>query len=281
MNRIRSLPYILLLAAASAQGGTFAPDFTSADTSSFTLNGAGTLSDQSAWMPFIATNRLILTVNQNNLNGSFSPYEFDSGNPILAFTASFQLQFGPGSGQPADGLALSFGPDINQYSTTYSEAGAGGTAFAVSFHTYTSSGGPAVDVYLHGQRIAHAPVALADMVNSQMQDVVIKLNQNSTLDISYRGQPVLTNLYLEGWGPSLSYFIFSGRTGGENEVIALANVRIDTTTYTTPVAPTVTAAPKNVTVNEGDAASFSVNFDGTGPFTIQWRKNGNPIQDAT
>jgi len=71
MNRIRSLPYILMLAAVSAQGGTFAPDFSSPDTSSFILNGEGTLSDQSTWMPFIATNRLILTVNQNNLNGSF------------------------------------------------------------------------------------------------------------------------------------------------------------------------------------------------------------------
>jgi len=281
MNRSRTLLYGLLLGSATAFGGTFTADFSTQDTSSYLINGSGTLSDGNVWTPIIATNRLVMTVNQNNLSGAFSPYDFDGGAPIQAFTAKFKLQFGPGTGNAADGAAFSFGPDVNQSNTGYNEVGAGGAAFAISFHTYTSNGGPAVDAYLFGQRIGHVPFAKADMVNSQLHDVVIQLNANSTLDVNYRGQVVFTNLYLPGWGPTNGFFIMSARTGGENEETDIAGMSITTTLAANPVAPTVTAAPQSVSVAEGGSATFSVAFDGTGPFDIQWLKNGSAIQDAT
>ena len=281
MNRIRIPLSVILLAAASAYGGTFTADFSTQDTSTFFLNGSGALSDGSAWMPFIDTNRLILTVNQNNLSGSFSPVDFDNGAAIDSFVASFKLQFGPGTSTPADGAAFSFGPDVNQNSVSYNEVGAGGASFAVSFHTYTSNGGPAVDVYLFGQRIGHVPLTAAQMVNSQLQNVVIQLKPNSTLDVTYAGQVLYTNLYLPGWGPTNGFFIVSARTGGANEQTHLANVSINTSLFTNTAAPTITSAPKSATVNEGASTNFSVGFDGTGPFSIQWLKNGSPIQNAT
>src|SRR5690349_12093655 len=111
MNRSRTLLYGLLLGSATALGGTFTADFSSQDTSSFILSGSGTLSDGNFWSPIIATNRLVMTVNQNSLSGAFSPYDFDSGAAIQGFTATFKLQFGPGTGNAADGAAFSFGPD--------------------------------------------------------------------------------------------------------------------------------------------------------------------------
>jgi hypothetical protein len=281
MNRLRRFLPAMLLTAGTALGGTYTADFATQDTSQFIYNGAGTLSDGNTWLPFIATNRLIMTVNQNSLSGSFSPIDFDGGAAIQGFTARFKLQFGPGSGNAADGAAFSFGPDVNQYSTSYNEVGAGGASFAISFHTYTSNGGPAVDAYLYGQRIGHVPFAKADMVNSQLQDVMIRLNPNSTLDVTYRGQVVFTNLYLQGWGPTNGFFIISARTGGENEETDIANVSINTTLAVAAVKPSITAAPQAVTVAEGGSASFSVGFDGTGPFSIQWLKNGTTILDAT
>src|SRR5207244_3861497 len=110
--------------------------------------------------------------------------DFDGGATIQAFTAAFKLQFGPGTANAADGASFSFGPDIIQDNVSYDEVGAGGTAMAVSFHTYTSNGGPAVDVYVHGTRIGHFPMVKGDMVNSQLQDVLLQLNPNSTLNIS-------------------------------------------------------------------------------------------------
>jgi hypothetical protein len=99
--------------------------------------------------------------------------------------------------------------------------------------------------------------------------------------VSYAGQTIYSNLYLPGWGPTNGYFIMTARTGGLTEETHLASVSIDTTLYSTPVAPTVTSQPQSVTVNEGNSASFSVTVDGTGPFAYQWTKNGGDIQDAT
>ncbi len=259
----------------------FFTSFSTTDTSQFVLNGQGTLSDGSAWLPFISTNRLHLTLNQNSLNGTFSPNDFDNGAAIQGFNASFKLQFGPGSGNAADGLALSFGPNVSQSATWYGEVGAGGTSVAVSFHTYTSNGGPAVDVYLFGAQIAHFPMAKADMVNSQLQDVLIQLNRNSTLNISYRGQVVCTSLYLPGWGPTSGLFAISSRTGGENEETDIANVSLATTLYTAEVAPTVVAPPQAATVPEGSNTTFTAAWDGTGPIALQWLKNGSPLAGET
>src|SRR5260370_26135244 len=192
MNRMKALLSASLLAAGTAFGGTFTADFATQDTSQFVYNGSGTLADGSGWMPFIATNRLILTVNQNSLSGSFSPYDFDSGAAIEGFTAKFKLQFGPGTSNAADGAAFSFGPFVDQYSVSYNEIGAGANAstaaFSISFHTYTSNGGPAVDAYLFGKQIGHFPLAKTDMGNSQLQDVNLPLQPNSTLTRTYPRQ---------------------------------------------------------------------------------------------
>ena len=280
MKRISSALCALLLTGPVAFAGTFSATFATQDTTGFSLNGTGTLADSTAWTPFIATNRLILTVNQNNLAGSIAPNDFDNSAAIQAFTSTFKLQFGPGTANAADGLSFSFGPDVSQ-TTAYSEVGSGGNSFAVSFHTYTSNGGPAVDVFLYGTRIAHYPLLKSDMVNSQLQDVAIQLKQNSTLSVSYRGQSVFTNLYLPNWGPTNGFFNISGRTGGENEETDIANLSINTILYTNPIAPTVTSGPTNVSVPEGGSASFTVGVDGTGPFTFQWTRNGADITDAT
>ena len=199
-------------------GGSFSTDFSDPNDLSFLYSGGGTRADGvTPWYPFIETNTLHLTVNENNLSGSFSPIDFDNMSPIEGFTANFKLQFGPGTSSPADGAAFSFGPNVDQYSTSYNEVGAGGSSFSVSFHTYTSNDGPAVDVYLFGTQIGHVRIPVGDMVNSQLQDVVIELNRNSTLNVSYRGQVVYTNLYLPGWGTTNGFFIISARTGGANE----------------------------------------------------------------
>jgi hypothetical protein len=41
--------------------------------------------------------------------------------------------------------------------------------------------------------------------------------------------------------------------------------------------PEIISGPSNVSVLEGDPASFSINLNGTPPFSYQWRRNGTPI----
>lgn len=45
-------------------------------------------------------------------------------------------------------------------------------------------------------------------------------------------------------------------------------------------APTITQQPASLAVNEGQAATFSVTADGTGPLAYQWQRNGQPISGA-
>ncbi|MSU48257.1 MAG: hypothetical protein EXS37_04055 [Opitutus sp.] len=47
------------------------------------------------------------------------------------------------------------------------------------------------------------------------------------------------------------------------------------------VAPTITAHPVSVSVNQGGDATFTVTAAGTPPITYQWRRNGQPIAGAT
>jgi hypothetical protein len=53
-------------------------------------------------------------------------------------------------------------------------------------------------------------------------------------------------------------------------------------TQVTPdvVAPTIATQPAPVTVNSGNVATFAVGVNGTGPFTFQWRRDGNNITGA-
>ena len=68
---------------------------------------------------------------------------------------------------------------------------------------------------------------------------------------------------------------------------AAGTVTSDTATLTvsagapSPVAPTIVTQPVAVVVNAGNTATFAVGVSGTGPFTYQWLKGGQPISGAT
>jgi alpha-tubulin suppressor-like RCC1 family protein len=47
------------------------------------------------------------------------------------------------------------------------------------------------------------------------------------------------------------------------------------------VAPTIVTQPVPVLINAGNTATFAVGVSGTGPFTYQWLKGGQPISAAT
>jgi 6-phosphogluconolactonase (cycloisomerase 2 family) len=68
---------------------------------------------------------------------------------------------------------------------------------------------------------------------------------------------------------------------------AAGNLTSDTATLTVTsgapaaAAPTIVTQPVPVTVNTGNTATFAVGVSGTGPFTYQWLKGGQPISGAT
>jgi hypothetical protein len=68
------------------------------------------------------------------------------------------------------------------------------------------------------------------------------------------------------------WVVVSGNGGSATSAVA---------TLTVYVPPTITSQPANVTVVQGQTASFSVSSAGTAPFSYQWNLNGTNISAAT
>ena len=267
------------LAAATTSAASFTSDFSNPNQTGFTLNG-GVRTDGVTPYPAIENGHLALTYAENSEQGTIVLDDLDGGAAIESFTARFKLQIGPGSGNPADGTAFSFGPDVTS-SSNFSEEGTG-NGIIVSFDVYDNAGGeaPAVDVKYGGTTLASTKFAKADMVTTTFVDVEIVLTRSGMLNVSYKGQALYTNLRLPDFAPVAGQFAIGARTGGENANQWVDDLSITTKLAGTAVGPTVTAQPQSVTANVTEPVTFSIGFDGSAPLSFQWLSNNVAIGGA-
>ncbi|HLH54495.1 MAG TPA: hypothetical protein VKY92_12845 [Verrucomicrobiae bacterium] len=278
---------LLLLSGAAACAGTFTNAFNDPNnTTGTTFGGAGTVSG-SMFSPLIVSNYLVLTTNQQNLQGSVVLDDLDPGSTIGAFSVRFNLLLDSGGATPADGFAFVFG-DITPGQTWDEEGPTSMNGITVSFDTYNNSAAddaPSIDVKVNGgynNYLFHDHLDITNLMSATFSPVVITLKQNGTLSLSYKGQVIFTNLYLTGFVPASGYvFGFGARTGGLSENCYINDLSVTTSLQSALAGPTVTTAPQNVTVNEHGSATFNVGFDGTPPFTFQWYSNNVAVTDAT
>ena len=268
------------LAHSAANAGTFTSDFSNPSQTGFTLNG-GFLPDLVTPYPAITNGHLILTYDVGSLQGAIVLDDLDGGAAIEGFTAAFKLQIAKASGTAADGTSFNFGPDITSSSNPPEEGS--GTGISVVFDVYDNGGkeAPAIDVKYGGVTIAHTLFTVADMVTSQFEDVIIQLTRSGTLNVTWKGIPVYRNLVLPGYVPSQGQFAIGSRTGGSSVLQAIDDLNVTTSLVGPDAAPTITAQPQNLTVDEHGTATLTVGFDGTAPLTFQWKRNGVNITDAT
>jgi hypothetical protein len=295
---ISKLLPMVLLSGATAFAGSFTSDFSNPNQPGYTLNLFTDTSGNS--YPVVTNSELLLMPDEVVLYPYLSVVLDDldtnaaGGIVIDSFTATFDLQIGPSSSTPADGIAFVFGPDIVS-STAFSEAGpsmpSGGVS--VGFVTYPGDyPGIGVCVKVMGDGAddpagiptgGFVPMSSGTMVDSQMHKVSIQVNRNGTLDLVWNGKTVFTNLFLTGWSPVYGQFAIGGRNGGDYEQVAISNLVINTVQEpATPAPPVVTSQPQSVTnLPEGTSATFSVGFDGDAPLSFQWTENGSPIPNGT
>jgi len=282
---------VIMVSGATALAGTFTNAFNDPNnTTGTTFGGQGTLSDGSAFFPAIVNNYLVLTTNQNNLQGSVVLDDLDPGQAVGGFTASLNILLDAGAATPADGFVFIFG-DISPGSTWSEEGPTTMNGFDITFDTYDNTGltppddAPAIDVKVNGgfnNYLYHQHVAITNLMSPTFTNVTITLKPNGTLSLSYKGQVVFTNFYLTGFNPASGYlFGLNGRTGGLNENCWINDLSIVTTPAGAPAAPTITAQPQNQTTSEHGSITFNVGFDGTPPFTFQWFSNTVAMADAT
>lgn len=229
---------------------------------------------------------LHITDAVNGVAGAFIINDPAAGQPVYGFTASFDMLVGGGTVPPADGFSFNFASDIPDDPTTGQSTGAEdgvGTGLTVGFDIFDNGGGeaPSIDVRLGGQLLAQVKVPLSFIdTGTDFAPVVIRLEDDGTLDVAYKGVVVYDNFPVPGLSSITGgRFAFVGRTGGLNENQWVDN--LDITTDTTPGTLRITSPPNSQTVLAGKPATFSVGVNDPTGVSYQWSRNGTPIQGAT
>lgn len=221
------------------------------------------------------TSALHLTDDVGSQGGAFYVPDFDNGQTVTAFTATFKLLL-RSAGTPADGLSFVWANDITP-SAAFGEDGIGG-GLVISIDTYDNGGGeaPAMNILYHGVDIAdnHLPIS-ALMTGDNFVDVAIKVDATGKVDVQYNGQEIFKGVQLPGYTPMAGgFFALGGRTGGSSEDAWVDDLKIVTTS---------TAAGPSLSISQNGDGTLSISWTGGGTLQSASTVNGpwNPVNGAT
>lgn len=278
------------VSAPVALAGSFSADFNSGATPAgaalFSGNPDGTAG-------VIETNGgvgdsgcLKLTKAVNGVTGSMVIGDLDSGAAVKAFEATFMLRVGGGTSPPADGMSFCFANNLPD--GTFGEGGAG-SGLRVGLDIYDNpDDAPALKIYWNGNRVAttgRLPLSSVT-TGSAFAPVLIRINPTGTLDVTFGGNPVFTNLAI-GYTPIAGgRFGLGGRTGGLNTNQFVDDLVINTTLGDF-LDPAVLTPPRSQTIVSGYPAYLNVGVNDAANATYQWEKKTpadggfSPIAGAT
>ncbi len=151
---------------------------------------------------------LKLTDNQQGRVGIAYVNDFNAGERVTAFQATFKASlFGSTccDGAPADGFSFNLVPAATAPATPdlgYAIEEGLNQGLAISFDTWDNGGGeaPAIEVKWLGQSIGKVPFQASQSPNgavdaaSAARNVVITLDEDGTVDVSYGGTLLISNL---------------------------------------------------------------------------------------
>lgn len=233
---------------------------------------------------------LMLTTNRNDQNGSFVIEDLNPGSPVDSFTIAFKMKIGPGSANPADGVSLSFGPNIPNGTFVAPQQGVG-PGLAISFDIYDNAvptEGPAIDVFYGVDpsmvpqnftgNLLHYPLSKARLVNSRYVDVIVRMNKDGKLDLVYDGIVIAYQLQTPFVATTGGRFGFGAYSGGQNALQLIDEISIETTTQTTDaylrsLGPLGNAVPASTEI-VGELIDLATLVD---PASIRLSFNGNPV----
>lgn len=218
--RLAVLAAVSVFATVALRAGTFASDFASGPPAGGSLYGSAVVED----------GVLKLTPAVNYRSGSFILNDLDGGGFVKAFTATFKLRIGGGTG--ADGFSFAFGPLIPD--GAFGMEGTSDRGLVISFDTYNNGGGeaPAIDVFRGGFVIAsYKTDVLALMRTDALQEVRVVVDAEGRLSLTVAGTPVFTGLR-GAFVPMPGRFAFGAATGGANDNHWVDDIQITTTPAT-------------------------------------------------
>ena len=188
---------------------------------------------------------LHLTDNVNGQIGSFLMPDFNTNAPVKAITVALAVRIADGSGTPADGISFCWGSSNSILDTANFGEGGAGDGLIVSLITYAGRpDGPTFNVWYRGNRLVNMLVPYSALFTGdlsanpvqQYANLVIRVNENGTLDLQYKGNAIFNALPLPGYTALAGgRFGLGARTGGENETHWVDNIAIATTTGLAPI----------------------------------------------
>jgi hypothetical protein len=172
---------------------------------------------------------LILTNNVGSSVGGFVVNTLPGTN-TNSFVANFDYRMFDGGG--ADGMSLSYGPDVNAATAGGGEAGEG-TGVIVSFDSYYNAGGYSssqVFVFYNGVQIYANTVGSYNLRNAAYRNANINVNEAGQLSVSIAGAGVVSGVQLPAAylsaNKSAWRFKLSARTGGVADKHSVDNLSI-------------------------------------------------------
>lgn len=234
----------LLISPQTITAGSFSTDFSSqpAGVQIYGDPGDGTAG-------VIADGALKLTTLVGSITAGMVIDDLDAGEAVSAFTVTFNLLIGGGSG--ADGFSFSFGSDVADGGI--SEEGSG-TGLIVAFDSYDNGNGeaPAIDLKIGGAEVATSKIAPRSVLAAnKFLPVRINLDNDGTVDVSYGDMVIYTNFYT-AFMATPGRFAFGARTGGSYD-----NHWVDDLQITTSTGPQVTPPHPLVVTNLPGASGNS------------------------
>jgi hypothetical protein len=185
-NVISLLAATIFFAAPFANAGHFFSDFNNGLPPDAKVNGDASVERTGG---VDDTGMLKLTTTNNCWIGSFFLEPLDGRKAVTGFTAKFKALIGGGTG--ADGLGFHFGefPDerIGEYPFT--------NELTVTFDSYQnvrSEVAPGIRVYFKNKEIAAQ--AVPDLRTDKFVDVLIELDADGKLNVTYNDEVIFTNL---------------------------------------------------------------------------------------
>ena len=186
---------------------------------------------------------MTLTINENNEAGAFILDDQDEGDWINAFALAFKLRIsGPGealegSGNPADGFSVSLADDLPDDVWAEAENGAG-SGLRFCFDTYDNGGGeaPSIDIRFGNQLVATTLLGKKQILSGlDFVDVLIRVESDGTADVAFNGLLVHHNVQTPFTGIVGGLYGFAARTGGQNAIHAIDDLRMTSSRATQPL----------------------------------------------
>ncbi len=199
---------------------------------------------------------MTLTINENNENGLFILEDQDEGDWINAFALAFKLRIsGPGedlegSNNPADGFSVSLANDLPEDIWGEAENGAG-SGLRFCFDTYDNGGGeaPSIDIRFGNQLVATTLLDKKQILTGlDFVDVLIRVEPDGTADVAFNGLLAHHDVQTPFTGIVGGLYGFAARTGGQNSIHAIDDIRMTSSRATQPLILSRSPMPGSGTV---------------------------------